>query len=68
MVGPKYPDVLVPLIGQHGDVFAAIGRVRQALRHHGVPEDEIKQFVDEVTAAKSYDDALAVVLQWVAVE
>ena len=49
------------------NVFAILGRVRQALRHGGHPE-----LVDEVTAAvtssHSYEEALARIMEYVEVE
>lgn len=64
--GPKYPDVLVQMTGQDGNVFFIIGRVSKALREAG-HVDQVQAFVNEVTDTDSYDAALAVVQQWVSV-
>ncbi|ACF05087.1 hypothetical protein Nigel_84 [Mycobacterium phage Nigel] len=63
---PKYPDVLVQMTGQDGNVFFIIGRVSKALRTAGHVA-EVTEFVNEVTDADSYEAALAVVTQWVEV-
>ncbi len=63
--GPKFPDVRVKLVGQDGNVFAIIGRVCRALRQGGANDADVKAFTDEITAARSYDDALVVVMRWV---
>lgn len=63
--GPKFPDVRVKLVGEDGNVFAIIGRVCRALRQGGANDADVKAFTDEIQAAGSYDDALAVVMRWV---
>ena len=40
MTGIKYPEIRVQLTGTTSNAFAIIGRVRQALRDAGVPQDE----------------------------
>ena len=62
---PKFPEVHVQLSGEDGNVFAVIGRVRQALRKGGATVDDVKAFTDEVGASRSYDEALLVVMRWV---
>jgi hypothetical protein len=72
----KYPECIVPLTGEDGNVFLIIGRVRVALREHlrrtpmAVAEANrhVEEFTTEVTASESYDEALAVVMRWVTVE
>ena len=63
---PKYPDVTVTLVGQDGNAFAIIGRVRQALCLAGVPDEEIRGFTAEATAG-DYDHLLQTVMKWVEV-
>ena len=63
---PKYPNVVVELVGHDGNAYAILARVRRALREHGVPDEEIRQFTDEGTAG-DYDRLLQVVLRWVEV-
>lgn len=61
----KYPNVKVQLTGEDGNIFNLIGIVRRHLRDNRVSAEVIKQFVDEVTASGSYDEALAVIMSWV---
>lgn len=69
----KYPDCTVTLLGEDSNIFLIIGRVRVALRAHmkerGVETAERERRLDEfgleVMSARSYDDALAVVMRWV---
>ncbi len=61
---PKYPNVTVQLVGEDGNAFAILGRVKQALRAAQVPAEEISAFVLEATAG-GYDDLLLVVMRWV---
>ena len=57
----KYPEITVELIGQNGNIF-------NLMRRGGVNRDERDKFVDEVTHAGSYVEALAVIMRWVNVE
>ena len=60
----KHPDISVQLTGQDGNVFNLMGVVIKALRNNG-SEDEVDDFISEVTSSKSYHEALAVMMQWV---
>jgi hypothetical protein len=64
---PKYPHVHVRLVGEDGNAFAIIGRVRQALRRAGVPEDECDTFSTEAIESPSYDYLLRHVMHTVEV-
>jgi hypothetical protein len=61
---PRYSNVTVELVGRDGNAFAIIGRVRRALREAGVPEEEIRRFVEEAMAG-DYDDMLRTVMRYV---
>ena len=63
----KYPDIRVQLTGEDGNIFSILGRVQQEMRRKGVPQAQRDQFFTEVTATKSYDEALGVVMTWVKV-
>lgn len=60
-------DIHVRLTSTDGNIFALLGRVRQALRRGGYPElaDEV---TDAVTHSKSYEEALAKFTEYVIVE
>jgi len=64
---PKYPDITVTLVGEDGNAFAILGRVKQALRRAGVPQEEQDAFMAEATAG-DYDHLLQTVMRWVEVE
>ena len=61
---PKYPNITVPLVGEDGHIFAIIGRARVIARRARLSAEEITRFTEEVTSAKSYDEALVVVMSW----
>ena len=60
-------DIVVELIGADGNIFALKGRVRNALRRGG-RSDLVEEFTKAVTNSKSYDEALAVIMDYVIVE
>ena len=60
-------DVKVRLVGEDGNAFAILGRCRAAMRKAGYPQTFIDRFVTETTAG-NYDDLLATVMRYVAVE
>ncbi len=64
----KYPEITVELIGQNGNIFNLIGICTKAMRRAKVSMEECNRFVDEVTSAKNYNEALAVIMRWVDVE
>lgn len=64
----KYPEITVELIGQNGNIFNLIGICTRAMRRAKVSMEECNRFVDEVTSAKNYNEALAVIMRWVDVE
>jgi hypothetical protein len=62
------PDVLPPLtlVGEDGNVFAILGRAKQAAR--GIYSDEdIKQIIKEATSG-DYDHALITMMEYFDVE
>lgn len=64
---PKFPDVVVPLIGEDGNGFMIVGRVRKALRKGGATPEQIEQFAAEATSG-TYADLLDAVGRWVTIE
>lgn len=60
----KYPHIHVPLIGEDGNAFAIIGRVRRALRTARVPEDRVNEFTKQATSG-DYNHLLTTVTEWV---
>lgn len=60
----KYPHIHVPLIGEDGNAFAIIGRVRRALRTARVSEDRVNEFTKQATGG-DYNHLLTTVTEWV---
>jgi len=58
----------VQISGEDGNIFFIVGRCQRALRRAGYGQDEIERFAKEVTATRSYDEALRVVMDWVDAE
>ena len=59
----KYPYVHVQLTGKDGNAFFILGRCQGAARKAGVPNDQIKAFMDEASAG-DYDHLLATCMRW----
>jgi hypothetical protein len=64
---PKYPEVVVRLIGEDGNAFAILGNVRKTMRRARIDKSEIEAFTAEATSG-NYDELLATVMRWVEVE
>ena len=60
-------NVKVRLVGEDGNAFAILGRCGASMRRAGYPRSFIDTFVSEATAG-NYDDLLATVMRYVAVE
>ena len=60
-------NITVQLTGTDGNIFAIIGRVREALRRNG-RSDLIKEFTDYITSSSSYEEALYRVMEYVIVK
>jgi hypothetical protein len=60
----KYPHIHVPLIGEDGNAFAILGRVKRALRSAKVPDETINQFIKQATSG-DYNHLLTTVTEWV---
>ena len=57
----------VKLIGEDGNAFAIMGRVKQALRRSGADREYIDKYLCEATAG-DYDNLLIVSMEYVDVE
>ena len=64
---PKYPGVVVELIGENGNAFAIIGAVAKSLRRE-VGRDAAGEWEAKALACGSYDALLRLALSWVTVE
>jgi hypothetical protein len=63
---PKYPDIEVTLVGQDGNAFFILGKVRRALKANGVPITKVDEFYKEATSS-DYDHLLRTCMDWVTV-
>lgn len=59
--------VKVKLLGEDGNAFAILGRVRRAMIREKVSDTIITQYMKDATAG-DYDNLLAVTMQYVEVE
>ena len=55
------------LVGEDGNIFVILGRVRRALQDNDQPE-QANEVTDRVTQAGSYEDALQIIMEYVEVE
>jgi len=60
----KYPNVNVKLVGEDGNAFAILGRVRKALKRAKVPSEDIDVFTKEATSG-DYNHLLCTVMETV---
>jgi len=56
-------EAYVELVGQDGNAFAILGRVKRAMREAGVDPTVIKEFMAEATAG-DYDHLLQTVMDY----
>lgn len=63
---PKYA-ISVKLIGENGNAFNIIGKVRKEMKRNGVSNDEIDLFINEAMSG-DYDNLLRTCMKYVNVE
>ena len=61
---PKYPEIEVQLVGEDGNAFFIIARVKKALRRGGVPKEEIDAYTKD-SMSGDYDHVLQTAMHWV---
>lgn len=61
---PAYPNVVVQLSNENGNVFSIIRRVTKAMRNEGLRE-EAEAFAQEAMSSRSYDAVLKLVMRTV---
>lgn len=64
---PKYPDIIVQLVGKDGNAFNILGICRRAMKRAHLSESEIEAFTTEATSS-NYDHLLATVCEYFNVE
>jgi hypothetical protein len=60
---PKF-SVKVRLVGEDGNAFFILSKVKKALRNNGVSREEIESFMKEATSG-DYDNLLQTCMRWV---
>lgn len=64
---PKFPDVKVKLVGEDGNAFSILGRVKRAMNDAGVEHSYIDDFIENATSG-DYNHLLQVVMDTVSVD
>ena len=65
--GPLFPDVTVKLVGEDGNAFTILGKVRRALKDAGATQEQLNAFFQEATSG-DYDRVLQTCMKYVNVK
>jgi hypothetical protein len=63
----KYPDINIPLVGEDGNAFSILARVKRIMRRNDLPDSEWEAFHSEATKS-DYNNLLWTVMQWFATD
>jgi len=63
----KYPDISIPMVGEDGNAFSILGRVKRIMRRADLPDSEWEAFYAEATSS-NYDHLLMTVMRWFEVD
>jgi len=63
----KYPNINIPLVGEDGNAFAILARVKRIMRRNDLPDSEWEAFHAEATSG-NYDNLLLTVMKWFSVD
>ena len=55
------------LIGEDGNIFNLMGIASRTLKKAGM-KDKADEMVDKITKSKSYDEALAIIMEYVEID
>lgn len=67
-IQPKFPHVVVKLIGSDGNVFSILGATTGAMRLAGVDAEDIMALRNGIFDCESYQAALRLIMETVTVE
>ena len=67
IIGEPLTDVRVKLVGEDGNAYAILGKVRKALKQAGYDEEFIKAYLKQATSG-DYDNLLQVTMTYVHVD
>lgn len=63
----KYPQVHVRLVGEDGNAFAILGRVRRAMKDAGLTAEQFDEYHAEATSG-DYDHLLWTTMRYVTLD
>jgi len=66
-MNPKYPHINVALVGEDGNAFSILARVKRALERGGIAKAERDAFMAEAMSG-DYSHLLVTVTNWVSVD
>ncbi len=64
---PKFPHIVVPLVGLDGNAFSILGRVQKALRSGGVSKKDIDAYMKEAMDG-DYNHLLRVTMDTISIQ
>lgn len=67
MATTKYPEITVKLLGNDGNAFYIIGKVKQALKRADISKEEQDKFLSEAMGG-DYNHLLRTCMEWVTVD
>ena len=62
-MSPKYPDIIVTLVGNDGNAMTILGQCTRTARNHGLDQEEIDAFFAEATSG-DYHHLLQTCMRW----
>ena len=67
MTTPIHPEISIPMVGEDGNAFAILARIRRIMRRANLPESEWDAFHEEATSG-DYCNLLRTVVLWFSVD
>lgn len=64
---PIHPEINIPMVGEDGNAFSILGRVRRIMRRAGLEDTEWEAFYEEATSS-DYGNLLVTVVRWFSVD
>lgn len=64
---PIHPHINIPMVGEDGNAFSILGRVKRIMRRAGLQDSEWEAFYQEATSG-DYDNLLRTVMCWFSVD
>jgi hypothetical protein len=61
--GPKYPNILLHMVGENGNAFAILARANRAMREARLTAEEKAAFNVEATSG-DYDHLVQTCIRW----